>query len=91
MKMTHRDFDLYVTQKQGQLLYLFGEEFANECKRLIFHTYSDDGDVSEMFALTLSELPAPSKWFGFDDDDDYHRPKIARLAAIQDTFNRRDV
>ena len=73
MKMTHRDFDLYVTQKKDELLYLFGEEFATECKQLIFHTYSDDGEVSEMFAHTLSELPDPSKWARFDDDDDYHR------------------
>lgn len=86
--MTHRDFDLYVTQKKDELLYLFGEEFATECKQLIFHTYSDDGEVSEMFAHTLSELPDPSKWARFDDDDDYHRPLIARLAAVQHTFNR---
>ncbi len=88
MKMSHRDFDLYVTEKQGQLLYLGGEEFAKECRRLIFYTYSDDGEVSVLFSNTLSELPHPSKWFYNEPWDAETRKDIARLAAIQHTFNR---
>ncbi len=85
MKITDKNFYNEVSLYQCDLMQLPNDEFFQKTRDIIFKTYPEDGDVSEMFPFALAELGKPESWH-LPPVFEECKNDIAKLAAIQHTF-----